>query len=102
MNHKKHFIGIDVAKQTLDIAIHKQEQHLGHITVSNDLKGMKAFEKKAKESKIDLQNARFCMEYTGIYNDILVDFLSTKNYAIWVENPFFLPLCYQRHRDRVL
>ena len=46
MNNKKHFIGIDVAKQTLDIAIHKQDQHLGHITVSNDLKGIQAFEKK--------------------------------------------------------
>ena len=74
MDNKEYFIGIDVSKQTLDIAIHKQEQHLGHITLSNDLKGMKAFEKKAKEWKVDLQNALFCMEYTGIYNYTLVDF----------------------------
>ena len=86
INNHKHFIGIDVSKQTLDIAIHKQEQHLGHITGSNDLKGMKAFEKKAKEWKVDLQNALFCMEYTGSYNYTLVDFLSRKHYAIWVEN----------------
>ena len=46
MNNNKHFIGIDVSKQTLDIAIYKQEEHLGHITVSNDLKGIQAFEKK--------------------------------------------------------
>ena len=26
------------------------------------------------------------MEYTGVYNYTLVDFLSKKNYAIWVEN----------------
>lgn len=26
------------------------------------------------------------MEYTGIYNYILVDFLTRKHYAIWVEN----------------
>ena len=43
-------------------------------------------ERKAKEWKIDLQNALFCMEYTGIYNYILVDFLTRKHYAIWVEN----------------
>ena len=54
--------------------------------VSNDLKGMKAFEKKAKQWNIDLKNALFCMEYTGVYNYTLVDFLSKKNYAIWVEN----------------
>ena len=47
---------------------------------------MKAFEKKAKEWKVDLQNALFCMEYTGIYNYTLVDFLSRKHYALWLEN----------------
>ena len=45
---QEYFIGVDVAKKTLDIAFHKQDQHLGHIKVSNDLKGMKALEKKLK------------------------------------------------------
>ena len=53
MNNNKHFIGIDVSKQTLAIAIYKQAEHLGHITVSNDLKGIQAFEKKAKQWNID-------------------------------------------------
>ena len=48
---------------------------------------MKAFEKKAKELKVDLQNALFCLEYTGIYNYTLVDFLTRKHYALWLENP---------------
>ena len=48
MNNHKHFIGIDVAKKTLEIAFHKQDQHIGHIKVSNDLKAMKALEKKLK------------------------------------------------------
>ena len=26
------------------------------------------------------------MEYTGIYNDKVVEFLSSKHYALWVEN----------------
>ena len=68
MNNHKHFIGIDVSKDTLDIAINKKAEQQHHLKVSNDLKGMQAFEKKAKEWKIDLQNALFCMEYTGIYN----------------------------------
>ena len=86
MNNKTHFIGIDVAKDTLEIAINKQTEHIDHLKVSNDLKGIRAFQKKAKELKIDLQNALFSMEYTGIYNYILLDFLSSKNYAIWLEN----------------
>ena len=46
MNNNKHFIGIDVSKDTLDIAIYKQAEQLLHLKVSDDLKGMKAFEKK--------------------------------------------------------
>ena len=30
MNNKKYFIGIDVAKQTLDIAVHKQAEQQVH------------------------------------------------------------------------
>ena len=74
-------------KDTLEIAINKQTEQIDHLKVSNDLKGIKAFQKKAKELKIDLQNALFCMEYTGIYNYIFLDFLSTNNYPIWIENP---------------
>ena len=48
MNNKKHFIGIDVAKDTLEIAIYKEAERQDHLKVSNDLKGMKALEKKAK------------------------------------------------------
>ena len=83
MDNKKYFIGIDVAKDTLEIAINEQTEQIDHLKVSNDLKGIKAFQKKAKELKIDLQNALFSMEYTGIYNYIFLDFLSTNNYPVW-------------------
>ena len=48
INNKKHFIGIDVSKQTLEIAINKQTEQIDHLKVSNDLKGIKAFQKKPK------------------------------------------------------
>ena len=79
MNNKQYYIGIDVSKQTLDIAINRQNEQQHHLQVSNDLKGLKTFEKKAKEWKIDLKKALFCMEYTGIYNYTVVDFLSKKH-----------------------
>ena len=48
MDHKKYFIGIDVAKDTLEIAINKQTEPIDQLKLSNDLKGIKAFEKKPK------------------------------------------------------
>ena len=51
MNNHKHFIGIDVSKDTLDIAINKEAEQQHHLKVSNDLKGMKAFEKKPKNRR---------------------------------------------------
>ena len=48
MNKHKHFIGIDVSKMTLDIAIHKHTEQQGQLKVSNDLKGIKAFEKRLR------------------------------------------------------
>ena len=51
MDNKEYFIGIDVAKDTLEIAINKQAQGQDHLKVSNDLKGMKAFEKKPKNGR---------------------------------------------------
>ena len=46
---------------------------------------MKALE-KSQRMEGNLQNALFCLEYTGIYNASLLDFLSSKHYAIWLEN----------------
>ena len=48
MDNKEYFIGIDVAKDTLEIAINKEAQPQDHLKVSNDLKAMKAFQKKPK------------------------------------------------------
>ncbi|MCG8340847.1 MAG: IS110 family transposase [Cytophagales bacterium] len=87
MNNKKYFIGIDLSKHTLDIAINKEAEQQWQLKVSNDLEGMKALEKKAKALKVDLKNALFCLEYTGVYKHILGEFLSSKKYDIWVENP---------------
>ena len=46
--NKAYFIGIDVSKMTLEIAIHKHAEPQVQLKVSNDLKGMKALEKKSK------------------------------------------------------
>ncbi|MEM7055294.1 MAG: hypothetical protein AAF392_00155 [Bacteroidota bacterium] len=74
MNNKKHFIGIDVAKDTLEIVINKEAEQQDHLMVSNDLKGMKAFEMEGRLTKRALlPGIQRHLNYT------LVDFLSRKH-----------------------
>jgi transposase len=39
-----------------------------------------------KQTAFNFENGLFCMEFTGIYNNILLNYLSQQNASIWVEN----------------
>lgn len=80
---KNYFIGIDVSKTTLDVALHSLEGHLNsnHIVIENNAKGFKAMLTWLKEKKINNQDVLICMEHTGIYADKVVDFFETKHIA---------------------
>ena len=80
------FIGIDVSKATLDLAVRNKKDHLFHLQVTNDTKGLREFVKKCKQEKITAKNSLICMEHTGIYNSILLEFFHQKNFALWLEN----------------
>lgn len=80
---KNYFIGIDVSKTTLDVALHSLEGHLNsnHVVIENNAKGFKAMLTWLKEKKINNQDVLICMEHTGIYADKVVDFFETKHIA---------------------
>jgi len=84
----KHYCGIDVSKNTLDICIITKPQDAPlHLQITNDEKGFKALLVWWK--KIDGFNAGttlFCMEHTGIYNNPILAFLAKLNATVWVEN----------------
>ena len=81
------FIGIDVSKNELDFAVVELNKTLFHLEVSNDKKGIDTFIKMLKaETNFSFENSLFCMEFTGIYNNILLNYLYQKNASIWVEN----------------
>lgn len=79
------FIGIDVSKKTLDFNLSHHSNSLLHLQVDNSKKGINAFLAACKKQKVLLEKTLFCMEFTGIYNDILIKVLSGKGVNIWVE-----------------
>ena len=84
---KSLFIGIDVSKNELDFAVVESNKTLFHIEVTNNKQGIDSFMKQLKrQTNFSFENSLFCMEFTGTYNNILLNYLSNKNALIWVEN----------------
>jgi transposase len=81
------FIGIDVSKSTLDFTLLADKEKQFQLQTSNDLAGIRQFWKQLKEqTAFALEQAVFCMEHTGIYNQNLVSFLYSKKAAICLES----------------
>jgi transposase len=79
MNYKW-FVGIDIAKKTLDIVLFKKElqKKSPYCQFENNSKGFKNIIKWLRTQNVILQDTLFCMEHTGIYGLKLADFINTK------------------------
>ncbi len=66
---RKWFIGIDIAKKTLDVVIYDFEtkKSRSYFKVKNETKGFKEFIRILKTEKIKFDEAFVCLEYCGIY-----------------------------------
>jgi transposase len=78
----KTFIGIDVSKETLDIcilqgAIVKEER------IKNSGKEIKKFFRQIQGI---VDETLICMEHTGIYNNLLLDYFQRQKMNVWVES----------------
>ena len=83
----KHFAGIDISKQTLDVALVSTD-HPGEfvcIQFSNNPSGLKQLSNWIKELKLKLSDILFCMESTGVYGLPIQNHLVKKNAFVWVE-----------------
>jgi transposase len=84
---KTYFIGVDVSKNELDFAVVTSNKVLFHQEVTNDKTGIDSFIKSLKkQTDFNFGNSLFCMEFTGIYNNILLNYLTVHKASIWVEN----------------
>lgn len=85
----KHFIGIDISKNTFDLALIKDNpsERMTTAKFPNAYKGIVALEEFIHKQKLIKEDILFCMEHTGLYCRILASYLTENNYAVWIEMP---------------
>lgn len=83
----KHFIGIDVSKNTLDLSVVVDGKNLQHYCIKNCTKDIKSSVNKImKAFGATVDDTIFCMEHTGIYNLPLVKWLQSQQGKMWLES----------------
>ena len=78
---KNWFVGIDVSKKWLDVAIFVENSDLKgytHTRVNNDKQGYRELLRWLKENGVDASTCTYGMEHTGFYSDGLQHFLDKK------------------------
>ena len=83
----RYFVGIDIAKATLDWAVYDGKKMVLQTSTPNNIVGIKTALRWLKTlPDCNPLQAVFCMEYTGIYNAHLLDFLHKLHFPIWLES----------------
>ena len=86
----KNFVGIDISKSYFDAAVIKaghpsQSMHAQFLQCPEGFKKMVTW--LLQQNVLLNKETLFCMEYTGIYNAGLVNFLVEQKAQLWVEMP---------------
>jgi transposase len=83
----KHFIGIDVSKDTLDLSVVVNGKALSHYCIGNNTKDIKSTVSKImKDLGGSFDDTIFCMEHTGLYNLPIVRWLHKNQGKMWLES----------------
>ncbi|HCN83495.1 MAG TPA: IS110 family transposase [Sphingobacteriaceae bacterium] len=81
-----YFIGTDVSKNELDLAVMRGKTLLFHKEIANKPAAIVAFMKDlGKLADFDLARAVFCMEHTGIYSNHLLAILHSRKALVCLE-----------------
>lgn len=75
MQSNEKFIGVDVSKATLDIAVATSRDHL---RIANSSSGFKQLQSWLKQLHFSFRECWFVLEYTGGYEYRLIQFLQSK------------------------
>jgi transposase len=76
MQRKEIFIGVDVSKETLDVAVRGTKNH---IRIANNSEGFKQLQAWISSLGLSIVDCWFVLEYTGGYEYRLVQFCQSKN-----------------------
>lgn len=87
MNATNNFIGVDVSKKTLDLCLLDAEgRAICRNRIENKKKSVSAFfEELQKEQGIDMRTVLVCLEHTGVYSNLLLEYLSSVHALVCVE-----------------
>ena len=85
-----YFIGIDISKKTLDIAVLHENKIVYQDTILNNKKALKNLVNLLSEKAIDFTKSIICAEFTGIYAMHLMDFCIDKDLNLWMENAYHI------------
>ena len=90
---KDFYIGVDISKKTIDVAIYKKEKS-SKVSVCekfpNSSDGFKEMKRWLCKCGVSLKNALFCMEATGHYTYDLCLFLEQQEVSYSVQSPLHL------------
>ena len=86
MNKPTYFIGIDVSKHTLDVAVSLEYELLFHFKVSNNLSGIQKIMSQLSSKGIEPDLCLFCVEFTGVYSSLLATTLVENQFKVWMES----------------
>ena len=84
---KKHFVGVDISKETLDISLISQESYGRYKDkkIDNTMKGYSELKSWLKKKSIRKDDVMFCMEHTGTYGLMFFSWLAQERYDFCVE-----------------
>ena len=94
------FAGIDISKNSLDVAVRDERSLLFHISIENNKEGLKQFVEQCQSSGVSLERCLFCCEHTGIYSQVLLSFVNRHNVALWMESSVRIRRSMGLHRGK--
>jgi len=82
-----HFIGIDVSKKTIDVAIiqNNNTSRIISLVFSNDCVGFRELKDWMIKEKLSFQESVFCIEHTGYYSKPLAKYVIAQKGNLWME-----------------
>lgn len=84
----QNFVGIDISRNFFDAAllVINEPTKVTHCRFDQNHQGYLAMQDWLKKNGVLInEQTLFCMEFTGIYNNGLLDFLGNQNSLVWVE-----------------
>lgn len=87
MSKFKHFLGIDVSKEYFDavVILDGNKEKPIHNQFTNDSKGIKSLCKWIKTQGSTAENTLICLEHTGMYGKLIIQYLIGFGFSVWVE-----------------